>query len=103
MIPIRDENPTLRTPIVTLAIIAANLLVWLVVEGAGAERPMLTALCSLALVPGELTGRAQQTAIDLGPAVCVLPGAARGWTLVTSMFLHGGWLHLIGNMWFLWV
>jgi membrane associated rhomboid family serine protease len=103
MVPIRDENPTLRAPVVTLALIAANVVVWLLVEGAGAAQPMLSAVCSLALVPGELTGRAASDTIDLGPALCVLPDAPRAWTLVSSMFLHGGWLHLIGNMWFLWV
>ncbi len=103
MIPIRDDNPTLRAPVITLLLIAANLAVWLLVEGAGAERPLLAAVCSYALVPGELTGRAHESAIDLGPALCMLGQGPRWWTIATSMFLHGGWFHVLGNMWFLWI
>ena len=44
------------------------------------------------------------TRVPMGPgAECVLGGASTWYTPLTSMFLHGGWLHLIGNMWFLWV
>ena len=103
MIPIRDDNPTLRTPVITVLLIAANVLVWLAIEGAGSERPLLTAVCSLALVPGELTGRAREAVVDLGPALCAIGAAPRWWTLVSSMFLHGSWFHLLGNLWFLWV
>src|SRR2546429_4790216 len=44
------------------------------------------------------------TAVAFGEGLrCVLTADANWWTVVTSMFMHGGWLHLIGNMWFLWV
>jgi membrane associated rhomboid family serine protease len=44
------------------------------------------------------------TAVPLGEGVrCVLTAEPNWWTVVTSMFMHGGWLHLLGNMWFLWV
>lgn len=105
MFPIRDDNPPVLTPFVTIGIIALNVLVWGLVQGLGAE-PMLSAsICNLGLIPGELLhafpGGAQ---IALGPtAVCDI-GETGAWpTLVTSMFMHGGWLHIIGNMWFLWI
>ena len=59
MIPLSDENPTLRTPVVTIAMLAALALVWVFVQGAGFDPMALAAsVCNLGLVPGELTGRA---------------------------------------------
>ena len=55
MFPYHDENDTQRTPIVTMAIIAANVLAWLFVQGAGAEFPLTASVCNLGLIPGELT------------------------------------------------
>jgi membrane associated rhomboid family serine protease len=105
MFPYRDDNPTLATPVVTLGLIALNTLVWMFVQGAGFEPYLSWSVCQLGLIPGELLATVPAgTSVDLGPdATCVL--AERGdWTdVLTSMFLHGGWLHLIGNMWFLWV
>jgi membrane associated rhomboid family serine protease len=104
MIPIRDENPTLRTPLMTIAIIVVNVLVWLLVQGAGAERALVVSVCSLGVIPGELTGQAAGEAVRLAPGLaCVIDQQPSWHTLVSSMFLHGSWFHLIGNMWFLWV
>src|SRR5262245_10151044 len=104
MIPLRDENPTLRTPVVTIAIIAITVLVWLVVQGAGMGRALVASVCELGAIPGELTGRATEHTIELGHgAMCVIGAEPRWYTLVTSMFMHGSWFHLIGNMWFLWI
>jgi membrane associated rhomboid family serine protease len=105
MFPYRDDNPTLATPVVTLLIIGANVFVWLVVQGMGAEPILSRSVCELGLIPGEFLGRLPDGfRVPLGPAsVCVL-GEGRSWiTPLSSMFLHGGWFHLIGNMWFLWV
>src|SRR6476660_4990317 len=105
MFPYRDDNPTLATPVVTLLIITANVFVWLVVQGMGAEPILSRSVCELGLIPGEFLGRLPDGfRVPLGPAaVCVL-GEGRSWiTPLSSMFLHGGWFHLIGNMWFLWV
>jgi membrane associated rhomboid family serine protease len=105
MFPYRDDNPTLATPVVTLLIITANVFVWLVVQGMGAEPNLSRSVCELGLIPGEFLGRLPDGfRVPLGPAaVCVL-GEGRSWiTPLSSMFLHGGWFHLIGNMWFLWV
>ena len=72
MIPLSDENPTLRTPVVTIALLAALGLVWVFVQGAGIDAMALaTSVCNLGLVPGELTGP--------GPAGHQACRSARGW------------------------
>ena len=105
MFPYKDDNPTVITPLVTFGIIGVNILIWVFIQGVGAEPGMSRSVCELALIPGELLGRvAPGTQIPLGPrTVCVLGGSQTWFTPFTSMFLHGGWFHLIGNMWFLWV
>jgi membrane associated rhomboid family serine protease len=107
VIPISDDNPTLRTPVVTYLFLAANIAAWIWLQGAGLEPMTLAAsVCNLGLVPGELTGRAALgTAVPLGPGVaCIVDAeAVNVLTPLTSMFLHGGWGHLLGNMLFLWV
>jgi len=103
--PYRDDNPTLRTPVVTIALIAITCVVWVVVQGAGANVPLARSVCELGLIPGELLGRVRPgSEIAVGPGVACRLGAGGAWfTVLSSMFLHGGWLHLIGNMWFLWI
>ncbi|MGH7499881.1 MAG: rhomboid family intramembrane serine protease, partial [Gemmatimonadales bacterium] len=98
-------NPTLTTPVVTIFLICVNAAVWILFQGAGAEPSLSRTVCELGLIPGELLGRvAEGTSVRLSPtAVCVL-GVGRSWyTPLSSMFLHGGWLHILGNMWFLWL
>jgi membrane associated rhomboid family serine protease len=105
MFPYRDDNPTLHTPIVTLLLIGANVAMWVLVQGMGAEPSLSRSVCELGLIPGEFLGRLPQgVSVPMGPqTVCVLGDEQTWFTPVTSMFLHGGWFHLIGNMWFLWV
>ncbi len=87
MFPIRDHNPSLHTPYVTYALLAANVIIFL------AYYPMLSAdefrlaafFNEWATIPAEVsTGQNYHT-------------------ILTSMFLHGGWMHLVGNMLFLWI
>ena len=105
MIPYRDDNPTLATPVATLAIIAANVAVWVLVQGMGATEPLARSVCELGLIPGDFLGRLPAGyQINMGGGLaCVVEGTRSWYTPLTSMFLHGGWMHLIGNMWFLWL
>jgi membrane associated rhomboid family serine protease len=105
MIPYRDENETQRRAIVTGTIIAINILTWLVVQGAGAELSLARSVCNLGLIPGELTGLLPPgRGFPIGQgAVCLTDPGRQASHLLTSMFLHGSWMHLIGNMWFLWI
>jgi membrane associated rhomboid family serine protease len=107
MIPIGDENHTVRTPFVTYALLVALAAVWVFVQGAGFNEPILAAsVCNYGLVPGELTGQARVgTAVPIGPDLaCVVDREAINvLTPITSMFLHGSWGHLLGNALFLWV
>jgi membrane associated rhomboid family serine protease len=107
MIPISDDNPTLRFPVVTVAILIALGVVWLFVQGAGLDPDLLSeTVCNFGLVPGELTHRARLgTAVPLGRGLfCVVDDDAINWlSPLLSMFLHGGWAHLLGNGLFLWV
>jgi membrane associated rhomboid family serine protease len=107
MFPIGDDNPTLRMPIVTLALLLALGVVWVLFQGAGFDEPVLAAsVCNLGLVPGELSGLAEVgTALPLGHGLlCVVDREpVNVLTPLTSMFLHGSWAHLLGNGLFLWV
>jgi membrane associated rhomboid family serine protease len=109
MIPISDENPTLHTPIMTWVILAAMFAVWLVVQGGGLpgnDMRLVTSLCNYGMVPGELTHRvAVGVGVPLTPELaCVVDrDPINIVTPLTSMFLHGGWGHLLGNAIFFWV
>jgi len=89
MIPLRDDNPSSSAPIVTWLLILVNVgvfLYMLLLEPA-VERFVL----AFGAIPGEITGRTGDAPLAHYP------------TLITSMFLHGGPAHLIGNMLFLWI
>jgi rhomboid family protein len=105
MFPYRDENQTQRRSAVTVAVIAANLLAWFLVQGAGSGLPLLSSVCNLGLIPGELTGALPPgTEFPLAEGlVCLTDPGRQASHVLTSMFLHGSWMHILGNMWFLWL
>ena len=105
MFPYHDENETQRTPYVTMALIAINVLAWLLVQGAGATVPLARSVCELGLIPGELTASVSPgTPFEMGEGlVCVTDAGRQTSNVLTSMFMHGSWMHLLGNMWFLWL
>jgi hypothetical protein len=92
LIPIRDDNPARSAPVVTRALIVANAVLFLYELSLG---PQLRAfMYEWGMVPLRLSA-----AVHVGNEPVVGPAV----TLLTSTFLHGGWMHLIGNMWYLWI
>ena len=86
MIPIRDENPTQRTPYINYILIAINVLVFLWQISLGSRQEQI--IYSMALIPVNIT-----MGLDIGDFQAIL----------TSMFIHAGWLHLLGNLLYLWI
>jgi membrane associated rhomboid family serine protease len=99
VIPIRDANPTHRVPFVTLAFIGLNIVAFLFWEPiTGSQREQTLFFFCNGAIPREITSLEpiQEVAQACG-------GKSVIQSIFTSMFLHGGWLHIIGNMLFLWV
>jgi len=94
MIPIGDLNPPTRLPIVTRLLLFANIAAWLYVV-------------SLGRTPGAAEAFYDRYAFDWGRFTAAITtghvGVETFIPLFTHMFLHGGWLHIIGNMLYLWV
>jgi membrane associated rhomboid family serine protease len=105
MFPIRDDNPHFSVPYLTYTIVALNVLAWIFVQGLGTEPQLSASVCNLGLIPGELLQTiSEQQRVQLAPQLyCTLDESASGFTLISSMFTHGSWIHIIGNMWFLWI
>lgn len=105
MFPLHDENPTLHTAVVTMLVIAINAIVWVAVQGAGFEPSLTKSIFTFGLIPGELLKTVPAgTSIPISEHLSYIIEASPNWvTLISSMFMHGGWFHIIGNMWFLWV
>jgi len=96
VIPLRDANPTRRTPVVTIGLVAACLIVFaweLGLQVSGGDEALNAFITAWGVVPADLT---QAWASSGFSSVETL-------TLITSQFLHGGWLHLAGNLLFLWI
>jgi hypothetical protein len=74
-------------------------------QGAGMALPLARSICELGLIPGELTlSVAPGTRFPMGEGLACLTDPGRQTAhVITSMFLHGSWMHLLGNMWFLWL
>jgi len=103
MFPIRDDNPTFHTSFATFAIIATNVAVWIFVQRLGTNPYLVESVCRLGVIPKEILGMVRPgTRVPIGPGVIyVLDGNPNWITVITSMFVHVGWFHLIGNIWFL--
>jgi membrane associated rhomboid family serine protease len=119
MFPFHDDNPTERTPILTFGLIGLNVVVFLwfwllpperqeivtfqrgfVPARVGAlreHRPLVVTLSPREVGHG-FNRQVVQPQIQLDPVASQV-----ALSLLTCMFLHGGWLHLLGNMWFLWI
>ena len=95
MFPISDDNPRRHvTPYVNWSLVAICVIVFLYQVGLGTEGEQRVVV-SLGMIPARLFGYG-----DLPPDLVLVPAWA---TILTSTFLHGGWLHLGGNMLYLWI
>jgi membrane associated rhomboid family serine protease len=105
MFPIRDDNPTLHPSIVAYAIIILNVASWILIQGLGTNPQLIRSVFEFGVIPGELLGLVPEgTRVPVGPGLqYVVEGAPNYLAVITHMFMHGGWLHIIGNMWFLYV
>jgi membrane associated rhomboid family serine protease len=92
MIPLKDDNPTRSFPFVTIVLIVINCLLF-IIELMQGER-IISFINSYGCIPYEIT-----VGDDIEPFI-FFPVRL---TILTSMFLHGGWMHLIGNMLYLWI
>jgi membrane associated rhomboid family serine protease len=90
VLPLRDENPTEITPFVNYLFVAANVAAFIFLQGAGEPQALRASVETFGVVACEIT------------AECP-PDGLRYPSLFTSMFMHGGWGHLLSNMLFLWV
>ena len=95
MIPLKNLNPRTTLPVVTLGIIAANVVVFLHQLSLG-PHAATQYIMTYGMVPARVQMALSGSGRDVTFSQAFLP-------LFTSMFLHGGWLHIIGNMWFLWI
>jgi len=111
MFPLFDDNPTEILPLATLLIMGVCIGVWVSVQGAGLSQEVLVgSVCAFGAIPAEITGELGAAGLlelgrmggVAGEAVCPQGGLGIS-ALLTSMFLHGGWMHLVGNLWFLWI
>ena len=94
MIPLKDDNPTRTTPFVNWTLMGLCIVVFLWQVGLG-PRGNQEAIYALGVIPAVLLEGAR-----LPPEIALVPPEL---TIFTSMFMHGGWLHLIGNMLYLWI
>ena len=96
MLPIGDDDSDRRmAPLVNYALIAINVLVFVALQGAGSNEHFTYAFST---VPAEITKGHDIATGVLQPTPIPVYG-----TLITSMFMHGGWAHLLGNMLYLWI
>ena len=109
MIPIRDVNPSLTSPALTLLLIAASVAVFVFIQPRGAAEEIEFAYRQAAIACELTTGEPLSPAeVPDGPCVegdgnPIFPDKSLPTSILVSMFLHAGFLHLAGNMWSLWI
>ena len=113
MIPLHDDNPTRRQPVMTVALIIACVVVYFVVQPTPFASTRADTLFDFrhAAIPVELLHHSAVTACQIaanacsrpGGGVAVIPGKHVYLAIASSMFLHGSVLHLLGNLLFLWI
>jgi membrane associated rhomboid family serine protease len=113
LIPLKDNIPTRAFPYLTVALIVINVIVYLFVQHGGISSPSDKSVVKYGLIPYELTHPGKHCDLDpSGNILCEGQAGVSGHassqpntylTLFTSMFMHGGLLHIAGNMLFLWI
>ncbi len=120
MFPLHDDNPTEIFPVVTVLLLGLTGAAWWFLQGGGLSTPaMVGSVCAFGAIPAEVIawwgavagGPDGGFGAPGGPSGAMAPGdggpcrlGGLTWqALFTSMFMHGGWMHLIGNLWFLWI
>ena len=111
VIPLHDNNPTQRRAVITLALIAINIIVFAFIQDRGTAEEQFVFTYENAAVPCELKeGRPLYIGELERGGECgdefrgeLFPDKNVWLSVLFSMFLHGSWLHLLGNMWFLWI
>jgi membrane associated rhomboid family serine protease len=100
-IPLSDENPTQRAPVVTVLIIIANTLFWLYEVARGVTLSVL----DYGVIPRWILHGIADGRINLPNGTIATLHQEAPWplTVFTAMFAHASWMHIIGNMWFLWI
>jgi membrane associated rhomboid family serine protease len=96
MIPIRDDNPQVSVPWTTYGLIGCNAFAWMVLQSGGFGESFEPSICKFGLVPAQIMGNAAETTCDGFTGFGLL-------SVLSSMFMHGGWMHILGNMLFLWI
>ncbi len=110
MFPIRDINPARATPFITIAIIAANLLVFLLWQPSADDPEVQVFAYENAAIACEITTGHPLSIEEINSQVCrdgaqpaVFPDKNVFLAGLVSMFVHAGVFHILGNMWFLWI
>jgi membrane associated rhomboid family serine protease len=103
MLPLRDDNPTRSFPLVTVILLLVNVGVFIAQLGVG----LSVSAIAFGMIPNEIVHAADT--VYRGERLGLPPGAGirnldPAWlTLLSSMFMHGSWMHILSNMWFLWI
>ena len=94
MIPIRDDNPQIGIPYATYGLIGANVIAWVFLQGAGFGNELEISICQYGLIPSNIVGTQASSHCDGIAGLGYL-------NVLSSMFMHGGWMHIAGNLLFL--
>ena len=98
MLPVRDDNPQINKPIAVYVIIGLNIAAWFLIQGMGGTQ-LNESICHYGLIPSDLFSSGLNQFNNSGQC-----SNGAGWFgIFSSIFMHGSWMHIIGNMWFLYV